>query len=57
MSNLKKIEQEIEKKLGLSVYFYAENTRPTGVTVCEKPFENTTDDGERTYFRFLYNRF
>lgn len=56
MSNLKKIEQEIEKKLGLSVCFYAENTRPTGITVCETPFETTTDDGERTYFRFLYNR-
>ena len=56
MSDLQKIQKEIEKKLGLSVYFYAENTRPQGVVVCETPFESVTDDGERTYFRFLHKR-
>ena len=56
MSDLQKIQKEIEEKLGLSVYFYVENTHPQGVVVCETPFENVTDDGERTYFRFLYKR-
>ena len=54
MSDLKKIGKEIEQKLGVSVIFYAENSAPTDVPVCDKPFEDVTDDGQYTYFRFLY---
>lgn len=54
MFDLKKIRDEIQTTMGLSLAFYAENTRPDGVRVCEKHFERVTDDGECTYFRFLY---
>ncbi|MBR2622686.1 MAG: helix-turn-helix domain-containing protein [Clostridia bacterium] len=54
MFDLKKIRDEIQTTMGLSLAFYAENTRPDGVRVCEKHFERVTDDGEYTYFRFLY---
>ena len=54
MSELKKIGAELAQKLGINVLFYAENTRAEGVPVCEKPFETVTDDGQYTYFRFLY---
>ena len=54
MSELKKIGAEVAEKLGINVLFYAENTRVEGVPVCEKPFESVTDDGQYTYFRFLY---
>ena len=54
MSDLVKIEKEIAQKLGINVRFYAEKSRPEGIPVCDKPFENVTDDGQYTYFRFLY---
>ena len=54
MSELIKIKEEIQSTMGLSLTFYAENTRPEGVPVCERTFERVTDDGQYTYFRFLY---
>ena len=54
MSELHKIKEEILTTMGLSLTFYAEHTRPEGVPVCERGFERVTDDGQRTYFRFLY---
>lgn len=54
MSELDKIANVIREKLGIKFSFYAENTRPEGVPVCDKQFESVTDDGNRTYFRFLY---
>lgn len=54
MPNLEQIGKEIAEKLGIKLFFYAENSRPSGVPVCDKPFEGTTDDGQYTYFRFLY---
>ena len=54
MSELMKIGADLAQKLGLKVLFYAENTRVDGVPVCEQPFETCTDDGQYTYFRFLY---
>jgi carbohydrate diacid regulator len=54
MSDLVKIGEELANKLGIEVSFYVENTRPEGVPVCDKPFEYVTDDGQYTYFRFLY---
>lgn len=54
MVDLNKIKEEIFTTMGLSLTFYAEHTRPEGVHVCERGFERVTDDGQRTYFRFLY---
>ena len=54
MSELKKIMQGISEKLNIQISFYAENTRPEGQPICEKQFDGVTDDGEYTYFRFLY---
>lgn len=54
MSELEKIRAELLAKTGLGLNFYRENTKPTGVAVCDTPFETVTDDGEHTFFRFLY---
>lgn len=54
MSELEKIRAELLGKTGLALDFYRENTKPTGVAVCDTPFEQVTDDGENTFFRFLY---
>lgn len=54
MRELAKTAKEISEKLGVKFYFYAENTRPTDVPVCDRQFEGVVDDGSFTYFRFLY---
>lgn len=55
MAELKRILKEISKMPGVQLKYYAENTHPTDIPVCDKQFEGVTDDGERTYFRFLYH--
>ncbi len=54
MSELERIAKEISKILKLEFLYYAENSRPTEIPVCDKQLEDVTDDGEHTYFRFLY---
>lgn len=55
MRELEKIALEISEKMGITFYCYAENTTPiTDVPVCQKNFEGITDDGDYTYFRFIY---
>ncbi|MBR2321713.1 MAG: helix-turn-helix domain-containing protein [Clostridia bacterium] len=54
MSELKKICAELAQKLGLNILFYAENTRIEGVPTCGQAFESVTDDGQYTYFCFLF---
>lgn len=54
MSELERIAQELCKKLGLKFAYYAENTRPSNLPVCDRQFEGVTDDGEHTFFRFFY---
>ncbi len=54
MREPERIVKKIEEKTGLKMFCYAENTRPQGVPVCERQFEGVLDDGEYTYFRFLY---
>ena len=54
MSELKKIYAELAQKLGLNIFFYAENTHVEGVPTCGQAFELVTDDGQYTYFRFLF---
>ena len=53
MSELKKIVSEISETLKIKFSFYAEG-RPADGPVCDKQFETVTDDGQYTYFRFLY---
>ena len=53
MSELKKIVSDISRKLHIDFTFYAEG-RSTDGPVCDKQFEEVTDDGSYTYFRFLY---
>lgn len=54
MSELERIVARITEKLHISFCFYAENTNPSGIPVCDRPFEEVTDDGSYTYFRFMY---
>ena len=54
MSDLGKICKGISEKLSIEFFYYAENTRPSHAPVCDKQFEDVTDDGAYTYFRFLY---
>ncbi len=54
MTEIERIAKEITKNLGLELVYYAENTRPKDIPVCDKQFEGVTDDGEHTYFRFLH---
>ena len=54
MNELKKIVQDTSQKLGVAFTYYEEKKKPTGVPVCEKAFENVTDDGDYTFFRFLF---
>ena len=54
MSEMEKIVEDIQTKLNVTFTCYAENTRPVGVPVCDKQFEGVTDDGNVTYFRFLF---
>lgn len=54
MSELERIAKSISEKIGVEFSFYAENTRPVGQPVCDKQFDTVTDDGEHTFFRFLY---
>ena len=54
MAELTRIFKEIQQKLGQEILYYRENTRPNGIPVCDKQFDETTDDGTHTYFRFMY---
>ena len=54
MAELKKIAQDITDKLGITFLFYAENLPQKDVPVCDKTFENVTDDGKNTFFRFMH---
>ena len=54
MTELERIVKGIKEKLNREFFFYAENSKPTGIPVCDKQFEGITDDGKYTYFRFFY---
>ena len=54
MTELEKIVNNIAEKLNVTFTFYAENTRPMGVPVCDRQLEDVTDDGSYTFFRFMY---
>ena len=54
MTELEKIVSNIAEKLNVTFTFYAENTHPVGVPVCDRQLEDVTDDGSYTFFRFMY---
>ena len=54
MNELKTIIAEVAKKLGVDLAFYPENESVDGVPVCDKPFDDVTDDGTHTFFRFSF---
>ena len=54
MSELERIAKEIEQRLGVDFSFYAENTKPSGIPVCDRQFEGVIDDGNHTFFRFFH---
>ncbi len=54
MNELKKIVEDISKRLGIAFTYYEEKKKPNNAPVCEKPFEDVADDGEYTFFRFLF---
>ncbi len=54
MFEIERIVKEISKIEGLEFFYYPENTKPKDLPVCDRQFEGVTDDGEYTYFRFLY---
>lgn len=54
MHELEKIVAEITEKLQIQLSFYPENGKAYGVPTCDKQFENITDDGSYTFFRFSF---
>lgn len=54
MTELEKIATQISEKLNVTFAFYAENTKPKGVPVCDRQFEAVADDGTHTFFRFTF---
>ena len=54
MPEMEKIVNNIAEKLGVKLAFYAESLPKKDVPFCDKTFEGVTDDGNYTFFRFLY---
>ena len=54
MTELKKNTKEIAQKLGIEFSYYKESSKPTDAPVSQKTFEDVTDDGTYTFFRFTY---
>ncbi|MBR2330719.1 MAG: helix-turn-helix domain-containing protein [Clostridia bacterium] len=54
MTELQKNIKEISQKLGITFSYYPENSKPTDMPVCDKTFEDVTDDGSYTFFRFNF---
>lgn len=54
MTELQKNIKEISQKLGIAFSCYPENSKPTDMPVCDKTFEDVTDDGSYTFFRFNF---
>ncbi len=54
MTELDKIVKQTAEALKVEFTFYKENTKPQGVPVCDRQFENVTDDGTNTFFRFIF---
>lgn len=56
MTELDKISQSINEQLGVQFAYYREGSLEKGVPVCDKQFDQMTDDGEHLFFRFSYRQ-
>ena len=54
MTEIEKIFAEIKEKTRLEVSYYREGSGGEGLPVCVRPFDGVADDGNNTFFRFLY---
>lgn len=54
MTELERISAEIKKLLQVEFVYYRENVSKTDQPRYDRPFEGIADDGENTFFRFLY---
>ena len=54
MTEIEKIFAEIKEKTRLEVSYYREGSGGEGLPVCDRPFDGVADDGNNTFFRFLY---
>ena len=54
MNELEKVVGEINEKIGVELLYYPENAQKEGVPVCDKQFDEVTDDGDYTFFRFYF---
>lgn len=54
MTELEKIIKDTSEKLGVAFSYYAEGSKMRGVPVCDRQFDDMTDDGTYTFFRFTF---
>ena len=56
MNELDKISQNITEQLGVPFAYYREDALRKDVPVCDRQFDDITDDGEHIFFRFSYKQ-
>lgn len=54
MTEIEKIVKELMEKFNIHLEYYAENAPSNDLPVCDWQFDKVTDDGNHTFFRFLY---
>ncbi|MBR2341480.1 MAG: helix-turn-helix domain-containing protein [Clostridia bacterium] len=56
MKELDRISQNITEQLSVPFAYYREDSIETDVPVCDRQFDDMTDDGEHVFFRFSYKQ-
>lgn len=56
MNELDKISQDITGRLGVQFAYYREDLPTKDVPICDRQFDEITDDGEHVFFRFSYKQ-
>lgn len=56
MNELDKISQSIAVQLDIPFAYYREDSTRGDVPVCDRQFDDVTDDGEHVFFRFSYKQ-
>ena len=54
MNELQNIIKSASEKFGIEILFYLEKSTPRDMPVCDRQFEEVTDDGTNTFFRFSF---
>lgn len=54
MNELQNIIKSASEKFGLEILYYLEKSAPHDMPVCDRQFEEVTDDGTHTFFRFTF---